>query len=63
MRRPADRFTRTLDCQDCGQVVRVLSSSEADMVAMDPYNYIVYCGPCKQDIERGIQDGTYRYPL
>jgi hypothetical protein len=39
----------TLDCQDCGDVVRKLTDSEALEVAREPYNFIVYCWSCKRD--------------
>jgi hypothetical protein len=46
----------TLDCQDCGNVVRKLTDAEAQQVAAAPYNFIVYCGPCKvfrqKEVER-----------
>lgn len=32
-----------LECQACGDVVRVLTPTEAQQVAANPYNYIVYC--------------------
>lgn len=35
-----------LECQACGEVVKVLSDSEAQDVAANPYNYIVYCYRC-----------------
>lgn len=35
--------TTTLDCQLCGDVVRVLTPAEAQQVAANPYNFIVYC--------------------
>lgn len=37
----------TLDCQDCGDVVRKLTDAEAHEVAREPYNFVVYCGPCR----------------
>jgi hypothetical protein len=33
----------TLNCQACGAVVRKLTASEAQMVARNPYNYVVFC--------------------
>jgi hypothetical protein len=39
----------TLDCQDCGAILRVLSDAEASQVAANPYNYIVYCNSCLRD--------------
>lgn len=33
----------TLDCQSCGETVRVLTFAEQQMVAANPYNYVVYC--------------------
>lgn len=50
------RHNGTLDCQDCGDVVRYLSKEEAQMVAHDPYAFIGFCGPCgrtrMEEIER-----------
>jgi hypothetical protein len=37
----------TLDCQDCGNVVRKLTGAEAQEVAANPYNFVVYCHVCK----------------
>jgi hypothetical protein len=34
---------QTLDCQACGNVVKVLTPAEVQMVAANPYNFIVYC--------------------
>lgn len=34
---------RTLDCQACGNVIRVLTAAEAQQVAARPYDFIVYC--------------------
>lgn len=39
----------TLDCQDCGDVIKRLTPSEAQQVAANPYNYIGYCIPCIRD--------------
>lgn len=33
----------TLDCQDCGAIVRRLSWDEAQKVANDPYAFIAFC--------------------
>jgi hypothetical protein len=33
----------TLDCQACGNVIRILSASEAQQVAQRPYDFIIYC--------------------
>jgi hypothetical protein len=33
----------TLDCQACGNVVRILTPAEAQQVAARPYDFIVYC--------------------
>lgn len=38
----------TLDCQDCGAVVKKLTHDEAQMVAANPYNYVAYCPPCRR---------------
>jgi len=37
----------TLDCQDCGVVMRWLSPAEAAEVARRPYDFIVYCPSCR----------------
>lgn len=34
---------KTLDCQACGNVIRVLNAAEAQQVAANPYNFVVYC--------------------
>ena len=44
----------TLDCQDCGNVLRVLTPAEAQKVAANPYNYIAYCKRCASAIESEI---------
>lgn len=36
----------TLDCQDCGTVLRKLTAAEARQVADNPYNFIVFCRSC-----------------
>jgi uncharacterized protein with PIN domain len=38
----------TLDCQDCGTVLRNLSDEEAQAVATNPYNFICYCRNCRK---------------
>lgn len=38
----------TLDCQQCGDVVRRLEPAEAQQVAADPYRFIVYCTTCQR---------------
>jgi uncharacterized protein with PIN domain len=38
----------TLDCQDCGNEVMKLSPAQAQEVALNPYNFVVYCPPCKR---------------
>ncbi len=37
-----------LECQDCGEVVRVLSQAERARVAARPYDFIVYCAGCRR---------------
>jgi uncharacterized protein with PIN domain len=39
----------TLDCQDCGDVVRTLSPAEQQEVAERPYDFVVYCRSCRRD--------------
>lgn len=41
----------TLDCQQCGKILRELSCSEAQQVAANPYNFIVYCTLCRKDVK------------
>lgn len=36
----------TLDCEDCGRVLRVLQPHEAQIVAEQPYRFVVWCEPC-----------------
>jgi hypothetical protein len=40
----------TLDCQQCGNIVKELTIAEAQQVAYNPYNFIVYCHTCKRDL-------------
>lgn len=42
-----------LECQDCGDVVKVLEPVEAQQVAEKPYNFIVYCARCKREQSEG----------
>lgn len=42
----------TLDCQDCGAPVMVLTPEQKRWVADRPYNFIVYCQYCKRDYAR-----------
>lgn len=37
----------TLDCQDCGDVVRKLTDAEQQEVADRPYDFVVYCRTCR----------------
>jgi uncharacterized protein with PIN domain len=37
----------TIDCQDCGTVLRKLSDEQAQEVARNPYNFIFYCSACR----------------
>lgn len=46
----------TLDCQDCGAPVRKLTPAEQQEVAANPYNFVVYCVPCRIDRKKE-QDG------
>jgi len=39
-------MTDTLDCQDCGDVLWVLSAAERQEVAANPQNYVLLCGSC-----------------
>jgi hypothetical protein len=42
-----------IECQICGTKLRDLNHREAQMVANNPYNYILYCTPCaKEEQER-----------
>ena len=34
---------KTLDCQACGRVIRVLTAGEAQQVAERPYDFVIYC--------------------
>lgn len=37
-----------LECQDCGRVLRHLSTGEAQQVADNPHNLIAYCSSCAE---------------
>jgi len=39
----------TLDCQDCGVVLKELSPAEAQKVADNPYNFTAFCKLCQKD--------------
>ena len=39
-----------LECQMCGTVLRTLTPSEAREVADRPYNFVVYCAGCRQEM-------------
>ncbi len=39
----------TLDCQGCGDVLKVLTPGEAQRVALRPYDFVVYCTICVKD--------------
>ena len=40
-----------LECDDCGVRLMAMDASQAQKVAVNPYNYIVYCVGCKRDRE------------
>ena len=50
----SEEFMPTLDCQDCGTVVRRLTRAEAHEVAANPYNFIVYCWDCERFNRGGL---------
>ena len=39
----------TLDCQDCGIVLQVLTPAEAREVARRPYDFVVRCSACRRE--------------
>jgi uncharacterized protein with PIN domain len=39
----------TLDCQDCGAILKRLTNAEAQQVADNPYNFIAFCRSCQQN--------------
>ena len=41
-----------LECQQCGRVVRELTPTEAQKVAENPYDYVVYCADCRHERSR-----------
>lgn len=49
----------TLNCQDCGDVVKALTDAEAQMVAANPHNYIVWCAPCRRAIQRELERNPF----
>lgn len=46
----------TLDCQSCGEAVRILSEVEKSQVADNPYNFIVFCSDECREYEQMIQE-------
>lgn len=55
--------TPTLDCQDCGRVLRRLTPAEAQQVAANPYNFIGYCPQCARENEAALLDAVARETL
>jgi hypothetical protein len=47
---PSIYGSETLDCQQCGQILRELTPAEARKVADSPENFIIYCKSCQKDI-------------
>lgn len=47
-----------LECDQCGYPLRELSNSESRKVAINPYNFIVYCNQCKKDVEKELEIGN-----
>ncbi len=47
-----------LECQQCGDVIRELSDAEAQKVADNPYNYIIYCKLCQRTL-RGENNALF----
>ena len=45
---PSNFDNLALECQDCGDRVRMLSLDELRRVAERPYNYVVYCQVCRR---------------
>ena len=43
-----------LECQQCGDQLKELSMAEQQIVAKNPYKYVVYCSLCKKDLEDSI---------
>lgn len=52
----ATRPPGTLDCQQCGAPLRTLSPAEEQQVAAAPYNFVVYCRSCRDDIRQRLAD-------
>lgn len=51
----------TLDCQNCGIVLKELSNAEAQKVARDPYKFIAFCGPCGRDEFKALKEKSESY--
>lgn len=46
-----------LECQGCSKQLRLLSYSEKNAMADNPYNFVVFCSSCQKDglhIENGF---------
>lgn len=48
---------KTLDCQECGEVLRVLTNAEAQKVSYNPYDYVFYCHSCQRQLQERIDRG------
>lgn len=44
-----------LECQDCGKPLHVLTPAEAQKVAANPQNYIVWCRECRLRIREQLE--------
>jgi len=48
-----------LECQECGDRLRLLTQQQAQMVARNPYNYVAYCLKCRKDIIKQLEREEY----
>lgn len=44
-----------LECQDCGIVIKELTPEEVRLVAANPQNFIIWCGPCGAALLRELR--------
>lgn len=43
-----------LECQDCGEIILRLSDAEAQKVANNPYNFVVWCESCRRQLRKQL---------
>jgi hypothetical protein len=48
-----------IECDRCGEKLYELSAAQAQRVAHNPYNFIMYCKWCQKDIIKELEEEAY----